>query len=68
MGTIPITGQEVKMGLARNAYGLSGQITLSAGLGGAANTYTYFNVPATVTLQPFPFSSRLGGRTTPNTY
>lgn len=68
MGVLPNTGSEITMGRARNAYGLSGQITLSAGLGGAANSNTYFNVPATLTLQPFPFSSRLGGRTTPNTY
>ena len=68
MGVLPNTGSEITMGRARNAYGLSGSITLSAGLGGAANSNTYFNIPSTVTLQPFPFSSRLGGRTTPNTY
>ena len=68
MGVLPNTGSEISMGRARNAYGLSGSITLSAGLGGAANSNTYFNIPSTVTLQPFPFSSRLGGRTTPSTY
>lgn len=66
MGIIPNTGSEISMGRARNAYGLSGQITLSAGLGGAANSNLY-GAP-TLTLQPFPFSSRLGGRTTPSTY
>jgi hypothetical protein len=66
MGIIPNTGSAITMGRARNAYGLSGQITLSAGLGGAANSNPY-GAPS-LTLQPFPFSSRLGGRTTPNTY
>lgn len=66
MGILPNTGSEITMGRARNAYGLSGQITLSAGLGGAANSNLY-GAP-TLTLQPFPFSSRLGGRTTPSTY
>lgn len=66
MGIIPNTGSEITMGRARNAYGLSGQITLSAGLGGAANANRY-GAPI-LTLQPFPFSSRLGGRTTPNNY
>ena len=66
MGILPNTGSEITMGRARNAYGLSGQITLSAGLVGAANSNLY-GAP-TLTLQPFPFSSRLGGRTTPSTY
>jgi len=66
MGVLPNTGSEILMGRARNAYGLSGQITLSAGLGGAANTN--LSGSSTLTLQPFPFSSRLGGRQTPFNY
>jgi len=64
---IPDTGQAVTMGRARNAYGLgSSTVTLSAGLGGAANIH--LSGSGAVTLQPFPFSSRLGGRQTPNEY
>jgi hypothetical protein len=66
MGTLPNTESEITMGKTRNAYGLSGQITLSAGLGGAANIHLSGSGP--VTLQPFPFSSRLGGRQTPFNY
>lgn len=69
---MPNTGQVITMGKARDALGLGGvlQVRMSNDLGVTTNLSAnqFYNIPATVTLQPFPFSSRLGGRTTPNNY
>jgi hypothetical protein len=58
MGTLPNTGSAIDMGRVRNAYGLTGQVRLRTDLGAQIG----------ITTGAFQFSSRFGGRTTPNNY
>lgn len=58
MGLIPATGSEIVMGRVRNAYGLSGQVTLRGNLGGQIG----------ISSGSISLSTDFGGRTTPNTY
>lgn len=58
MGLIPATGSEITMGRVRNAYGLSGQVTLRANLGAQIGIST----------GAIRLSTDFGGRNTPNTY
>jgi len=58
MGLIPATGSEITMGRVRNAYGLSGQVSLRANLGAQIG----------ITTGQIRLSTDFGGRTTPNTY
>ncbi len=62
-GTLPATGTTIAMGRARNAYNLSGTITLRAGLG-ARRTYP----GADTTSANWGFSSKMGGQSYPGTY
>lgn len=58
MGLIPATGSEIAMGRVRNAYGLSGQVSLRGNLGAQIG----------ITSGQIRLSTDFGGRTTPNTY
>lgn len=58
MGIIPATGSEIAMGRVRNAYGLSGQVTLRGNLGAQIG----------ITTGQIRLSIDFGGRTTPNDY
>jgi len=58
MGIIPNTGSEILMGRVRNAYGLSGQVTLRGNLGAQIG----------ITAGQIRLSTDFGGRTTPFTY
>lgn len=58
MGLIPATGSEITMGRVRNAYGLSGQVSLRANLGAQIG----------ITTGQIRLSTDFGGRTTPSTY
>lgn len=58
MGIIPATGSQIAMGRVRNAYGLSGQVTLRGNLGAQIGIST----------GQIRLSTDFGGKTTPNTY
>lgn len=58
MGLIPATGSAIAMGRVRNAYGLSGQVTLRGNLGAQIG----------ISSGQIRLSTDFGGRTTPNTY
>lgn len=58
MGTIPNTGSAILMGRVRNAYGLSGQVSLRTTLGPKINKTT----------GAIRLSTDFGGQTTPNVY
>jgi hypothetical protein len=58
MGIIPATGSEIAMGRVRNAYGLTGQVSLRATLGAQIG----------ITTGQIRLSIDFGGRTTPNDY
>ena len=58
MGIIPATGSEITMGRVRNAYGLTGQVSLRATLGAQIG----------ITTGQIRLSIDFGGRTTPNVY
>jgi hypothetical protein len=62
-GNLPATGTTIAMGRTRNAYNLSGTITLRAGLG-AKRQYP----GADTTSAPWGFSSKMGGQAYPGTY
>jgi hypothetical protein len=62
-GNLPASGTTITMGRTRNAYNLSGTITLRAGLG-AQKQYP----GADTTSAPWLFSNQMGGQYYPGTY
>ena len=62
-GNLPASGTTITMGRTRNAYNLSGTITLRAGLG-AQKQYPGANTTAA----PWLFSTQMGGQPYPGTY
>jgi hypothetical protein len=58
MGLIPATGTQIQMGRVRNAYGLSGTVTLRVNLGAQIG----------ITTGQIRLSTDFGGRTTPFDY
>lgn len=58
MGLIPATGSAIAMGRVRNAYGLSGQVSLRGNLGAQIG----------ISSGQIRLSTDFGGRTTPNNY
>ena len=58
MGVLPASGTQIQMGRARNAYGLTGQVSLRATLGARVG----------ITTGQIRFSANMGGRTTPFNY
>jgi hypothetical protein len=58
MGLIPATGTQIQMGRVRNAYGLSGTVTLRGNLGAQIG----------ITTGQIRLSTDFGGRTTPFDY